>query len=121
MLEELLEKLKSGGVKFSYAKKEGEERVAFGTLNPNMIPVLYSGPQIQALYETAENVLQSSDEDRSVVDEAMNLMNEALKPFRPKPKRESSGEKKSSNYISYYDFEAKGFRLFNPDSLIKIY
>lgn len=121
MLEELIEKLKSGVVKFSYAKKEGEERIAFGTINSDLVPVQYSGPQIQALYETAENVMQSSDEDRSVMDEAINLLDDALKPFRPKTKREVSSESKPSEYLNYYDFEAKGWRKFHPEKLVKIY
>ena len=129
MLEELLEKLQSGVVKFSYAKKEGDERIAFGTVNPDLVPIQYTKPQIQELYEASENCLSVLKGRLGIVEEdemqdyeaAVQLSEEALKPFRPKQKREVSSEAKPSEYLNYYDFEAKGWRKFHPEKLVKIY
>lgn len=129
MLEELMTGLATGIVKFEYAKKEGEVRVAFGTLNPDLIPPQYKPTDLQELVETTGNLLNnvakalenpSLLQDSEPFQNSIDWVTEALTPFLPKPKKEAT-EKKETPYQFYYDFAAKGWRQFHKDQITKIF
>jgi hypothetical protein len=110
-MEELISRLQAGIVQFKYRKVDGSERVAFGTLNNDLIP--------QQPLVTNDKILEMVQEINEygtdkVLGQVVDLVNAKM---RPKPGRKKEADP-SSQY--YYDFVAKGLRQFKIENFIGI-
>ena len=127
MLETLKSRLLQGIVMFSFVKADGEKRVAYGTLNQNLIPK-YDEVKVTELIENSEIALNSikvalDNQDEFEVQtsnftEVAELLDGSLKPFRPK---EPSNRAKNDALVTYYDLEKRQFRSFKAESLKEVF
>jgi len=107
-------KLSEGVAKFTYLKKDGSVRTAFGTLNPKMIPK-YTEAEVDKIITLANVVLRglstgdmSKETGKELADGWYRLINKEYK----------KSDKKESEYINYYDFEKKSFRKFKKSTAV---
>lgn len=131
-LQELSEKLKTGIAHFAYAKAEGEHRVAFGTLNPDLMPII-NGETFSKLTTAIglasriiSNIIENLGLEKPLDKEGIEMVMEEIESLYPQTKNNSEEAKKPARKVNeslqtYYDFEAKGFRSFKKDNLVKIY
>ena len=127
MLEELKEALAKGVVKFCYLKIDGSERVAFGTTNPALIPS-YDKDKVNSLVEKTlilvegvENAITSPEKLKQDADWLSNRVAFVKEELRPLLKEKTSTYTPNDAFCNYYDFDAKGFRKFGIDKLVKVF
>lgn len=128
-LQILQDGLKNGIVHFCYAKTSGEVRHAFGTLNQDLMPVVTGdsfakittalGLALRTLDNIVESLGLSKPLDKEGIETVMEEI-ETLYPRKDKEAKKTSRTMPDSNQM-YYDFDAKGFRSFKKDNLVKIY
>lgn len=120
LLGELEEKI----MQFSYRKKDGTVRVSIGTRCKKYIPKYVNEEAVDYLINAVEHNLDSMKRmfyiglDKTALQHNCDLLENCMKPLRPKEKKEESSE---SSFINYYDFEAKSFRRFEKGSLVAPY
>jgi hypothetical protein len=120
----------NGVALFVYLNKEGEERLAVGTTNPDFFAFreqaltekaatqllnlknLYADLKAEYLFspngkEAKELVMQ--------VELALSALEAAVTP-----KKREAGERKPSEYKLYFDLQAAGFRQYLPSNLLAV-
>lgn len=110
----LVEKLTNGVAHFVFENSKGEARVAFGTTNPEIVPILTRTSQ-EAL-QSAINLGVEGDMPQAVASFANHVAHkvEAAK----KPKREYT---RSDETISYFDIEKQAWRSCRVDSILTVF
>lgn len=108
----LLDRLRNGIAHFTFEKSDGTLREAFGTRNNDLIPK-YEEKAVERLVEESRDFLVGFGTGTLIKGDDVRL-NEAIKPFLPKEKRDYTP---NENNISYYDLEKKAWRSFNFDKL----
>ena len=120
LVQELNEKI----VQFSYRKKDGSVRTAIGTRCASYIPKYINEEAVDYLINAVEHNLDSMKRmfyiglDKTALQHNCDLLENCMRPFRPKEKKEENSE---SSFINYYDFEAKSFRRFEKKNLVAPY
>lgn len=128
-IDKLKEQLVSGVAKFSYMTSKNDERVAYGTLKPDLIPT-YSTEQVQALIDASlllkksfeglrKDWMEEWDIKETDYDSTLLIVEKAFKPFEPKDDKIARAPK-PEHLQTYYDFGSKGFRSFNINNLINV-
>lgn len=123
-VDELLEKLQNGVEVFTYIKSDGSERRAAGTRKSDLIP-LFDTDSIQklidaslvlrkSLIQAGEDLKRLQQSDSHDYEAVLELVDKAFKPFEPKEKK---SRPQNDSVVTYYDFEAKGWRAFKKDAL----
>lgn len=126
-LKELVSKLDQGIEVFTYLKSDGTIRKAIGTRSRDLVPEVLTDKlkkQIDVLVNAANHTVSilaeatdSNFVDTDPIATAGAILEDALKPFNPAPTKAKSSTP-DSDWINYYDFEAKGWRKFNVGSLL---
>lgn len=120
LVQELNEKI----IQFSYRKKDGSVRTAIGTRCASYIPKYINEEAVDYLINAVEHNLDSMRRmfyiglDKTALQHNCDLLENCMRPFRPKEKKEENSE---SSFINYYDFEAKSFRRFEKKNLVAPY
>lgn len=119
-LQVLQDRLAKGLTIFTYTKKDGSERVAFGTTNRDLIPPISKKSYDrqmeiikQEIAKIQTGVLPNEPIDEVPVREALMFLDNYF-----------NKEKKAGNtpegFIHYWDFEAADWRMFSKDNFLHI-
>lgn len=124
----IVDRLKEGIVHFEYTSSKGA-RVAYGTLNRDLIPNQVKEVDINNLVSSSKQSALLLDRfkhdytrasDSGGIEMVIQVLEDSIKPFLPKEAKKKSDKPANSN-VTYYDFEKKGFRVFKEEALIKIF
>lgn len=104
------QKLATGVVAFSYEKKDGTVKTTVGTTCAEILNPLFLGKKLIEHLEKPTGVLGNRQEmDKAFIEEM------AIE-YGSSQTRES---KESGDNVTYYDFDAKGFRVFNINKIVE--
>lgn len=119
-VKKLQERLATGLAVFTYTKKDGSERLAFGTTKREIIPPI-SREQYekqQAMIKEKLAVIRTGVMPNEPVDEVPIRMGlDFLEAQLNKPKKAGNTP---DGYMHYWDFEAGEWRMFQTSNLIKV-
>lgn len=114
--EQLKQKLQNGVAHFTFRKKNGDLREAFGTTNGNIVPK-YDVKAVENLITESRDFLVGFGTGTLIKGDDDKLTN-ALKPFAPK---EGTARKMPDNIITFFDIEKQAWRSCAAETLIDIY
>lgn len=111
LLLEAMNQMQLSVCKFEYQSSKGP-RIAFGTLDKELIAKLNCAKELDALKKNMQSLRALTDlgqVQRGIHD----LLNPEKKPSKPR--------KANTEYQTYYDVEKAAFRMFGVESIIRIF